>query len=914
MPITPIKFATRRNVPPSNSKGEVATLGDARLIDTGDQNSASAGTSSPSGVGDLNFLSGGSAMGARIRDMDWTKVALGPAENWPQALRTVISLMLSSKLPMYVAWGPDLTLLYNDGYAAILGSKHPAALGLSIAEVWAEVWTDLKLIIDAALEGHASFSKEVSRTLNRNGSEELAYFTYATSPVFDDAYRIVGAFCACRETTQDVDEREASILEIERLRVLFSQAPSFMAVLSGPNHVFEIANAAYLKIVGKRHLLGRPIREALPELEGQGFFEALDRTYATGEVLIGKRALLKMPTRARDVIDEQIFLDFIYQPVRDASGKITGIFVEGSDVTEATLADARRAASERFARATIDALTEHIAVVDVNGLIFTVNKAWREFGLANGADPSTYLEGANYLDVCDRAMHSGVEDAGQVAEMIREVAQGSRDVADLEYACHAPEQERWFSVRITRFSGAGPVFLVVSHEDITARRSSDRRIEFLATHDALTNLPNRRLLTERARQTIDRANTIGLELALFFVDIDNFKRLNDAYGHAIGDATLQAIAKELRSRLRHGDTLARIGGDEFVVVLTSLTNASLEAARFAQGVTERLSRPLRLDDREVSVTASIGISLFPTDGATIEDLLTSANTAMYAAKNGGRNAFRFFSPEMGAKAHERLELEAHLRSAMELGQFELFYQPQIHIRTGAMVGMEALIRWRHPQLGMIPPNKFISVAEETGLILPIGEWVLRTACEQCKRWQEAGLARLPVAVNISPVQLRQQEFVDLVARILEETGLSAGCLELEITETMVMSQTESMVGRLKELKGLGVLLTIDDFGTGYSNLGYLKSFPLDRLKVDQSFVHDLPADPFAGSIVRAIVAMGHSLGLQVIAEGVETAEQGKFLESIDCEEAQGYFYSFPLDRDDFEHMLRKNGLLRQAFA
>lgn len=251
---------------------------------------------------------------------------------------------------------------------------------------------------------------------------------------------------------------------------------------------------------------------------------------------------------------------------------------------------------------------------------------------------------------------------------------------------------------------------------------------------------------------------------------------------------------------------------------------------------------------------------------------------------------------------------------MELGQFELFYQPQIHIRTGAMVGMEALIRWRHPQLGMIPPNKFISVAEETGLILPIGEWVLRTACEQCKRWQEAGLARLPVAVNISPVQLRQQEFVDLVARILEETGLSAGCLELEITETMVMSQTESMVGRLKELKGLGVLLTIDDFGTGYSNLGYLKSFPLDRLKVDQSFVHDLPADPFAGSIVRAIVAMGHSLGLQVIAEGVETAEQGKFLESIDCEEAQGYFYSFPLDRDDFEHMLRKNGLLRQAFA
>lgn len=852
-----------------------------------------------------DFLGGESGMAGLTRAWDGSGTTLGPVRRWPASLKAVVGLMLSSKLPMYIACGPELALLYNDACARLLGSRHPAALGRSIAHVWADAWNQLRPAVELALEGRASFGKDVALISRRGRSRpDIRYYTHATSPIFDDSHRVAGVFCVCRETTAAFVERQASRLETERLRILISEAPSFMAVLQGPDHVVEVANAAYLRIVGRKHLVGRPIREALSGLDDQGLFDTLDRVFSTGEPVVGKRALVRWcPAKAGP--PTRTFLDFVCQPLRDAAGQVTGIFLEGNDVTEAALADERRIESERFARATIDALAERVAVVDATGRISAVNKAWREFGLASGADPGTILEGSNYLDVCDSAMRAGLHEAGLVADLIRQVASGIRLIASFDYPCPSPSAELWFSAKITRFAGDGPVHLVISHQDITERRRIDQKIAFLATHDPLTGLPNRALFSERASQSIARSRETGIGLALLFIDLEQFKRLNDAQGHMVGDAALVAVAAELRALIGVDDTVARIGGDEFVVILTGQDDAARAATRFATDIKTRLGRPLHIPDRDVSLTASVGISLFPADGDSVGELLRHADAAMYVAKSGGRNDFVFFSPEMGVAAAERLDLENHLARALALGQLDLHYQPQVKLASGTTVGVEALLRWRHPNWGLVPPATFIPIAEESGLILAIGEWVLRSACAQNKAWQEAGLPRLPVAVNISPAQLRQAGFVESVSRVLAETRLDPGYLELEITESMVMSRTESMVGRLKALRALGVLLSIDDFGTGYSNLGYLTAFPLDRLKIDQSFIRGLPSDPNGSSIVGAIVAMGRSLGLRIMAEGVETAEQVDFLRGIGCDDAQGFLYGRPTDAAEFERLLRE---------
>jgi diguanylate cyclase (GGDEF)-like protein len=583
-----------------------------------------------------------------------------------------------------------------------------------------------------------------------------------------------------------------------------------------------------------------------------------------------------------------------------------------------TLARQRRAAttlleSERFAHATIDALSKSIAVIDPSGRILSVNKAWRDFATANRGDPATVSEGCNYLDVCDKAAAVGDHKAAEVAEVLRAIISGERSSAALEYSCHAPAQMRWFCLTLTRFAGAGPVRVVASHEDVTQRKAHERRIQHLATHDALTDLPNRNLLNDRITQAIIHAGRADLELAVMFVDLDHFKYVNDGFGHPVGDELLRVIAQELRALVRSGDTVARLGGDEFVLLLDDLKNAALAGTSISRKVLERFGQPFVVGAREFTVTASIGISLYPGDGQDPDTLLMKADAAMYHAKEAGRNTFEFSAPEMNDRAIERVALEAALRRALQLEQFELHYQPLVMIATGEAVGLEALIRWRHPDLGLMPPIQFIPIAEETGLIIAIGEWVLRTACAQNKAWQQAGLPPLPVSVNLSALQLRQAGLVDLVAGILAETGLDACYLDLELTETMVMGRSKSAIDALHGLKALGVTLSLDDFGTGYSNLGYLKSFPLDHLKIDRSFVHDLPESSNAASIARAIVSMGHSLGLRVVAEGVETPAQARFLASIWCEHAQGYLYSKPLPAAEFARWLQ-DGQMKKAVS
>jgi diguanylate cyclase (GGDEF)-like protein len=439
------------------------------------------------------------------------------------------------------------------------------------------------------------------------------------------------------------------------------------------------------------------------------------------------------------------------------------------------------------------------------------------------------------------------------------------------------------------------------------RKRADDRVRHIAFHDDLTALPNRLMLHQRLDQALSRHRRTGSKLAILFMDLDRFKVINDSLGHEVGDLLLRQVADRLKEQAREGDTVARVGGDEFVVLIENgenLRDISACASRLVEG----LGAPYLLGKNECRVTLSLGISVFPSDGDDSEALLKAADVAMYRAKETGRNNYLYYLPSMNVHTLERLTLESDLNHAMERGEFLLHYQPKVDIATGMITGTEALLRWMHPVHGLVPPADFISLAEETGLIVPIGEWVLATACAQTKAWQDQGLTDLGVAVNLSARQFADAGLLPKLTRIIYSSGLDPSSLELEITESVVMSRAECAITVLEQLKSIGVRIAIDDFGTGYSSLGYLKRFPIDTIKVDRSFIMDIPADAGDMKIARAIIAMAHALRLKVVAEGVENAEQLSFLRVHRCDSAQGYFFFRPLPADKVADVLKSNRL------
>lgn len=448
-----------------------------------------------------------------------------------------------------------------------------------------------------------------------------------------------------------------------------------------------------------------------------------------------------------------------------------------------------------------------------------------------------------------------------------------------------------------------PQFLVSVVEDISERKRAEDQLKHLAHYDVLTNLPNRLLFYDRLKQALADARRYSWIIGVMFIDIDRFKTINDTLGHAVGDSLLQQAAIRLGSTVRTSDTVGRLGGDEFAVVLSDIGSAN-DAAVVAQKIMAQFNEPFRVDKGEIFVTASIGITLYPDDGIELDALLKNADVAMYRAKDDGRNTFSFYQPAMDARAAERFDMEVMLRRAVERGEFVLHYQPKIALIGGAIVGAEALIRWNSGELGLVSPLQFIPLAEETGLIVPIGEWALRTACLQNKAWQVAGLPPLAVSVNLSPRQFQQKNLLAAVTNALRDAALDARFLELEITESVLMQHAERTNAVLQSLHDLGVLLSIDDFGTGYSSLAYLKRFPVQRLKIDQSFVRDIASDENDAAIVAAVIAMARSLGLGVVAEGVETREQFDFLAGLKCDECQGFYFSRPVAADEFMRLLR----------
>jgi diguanylate cyclase (GGDEF)-like protein/PAS domain S-box-containing protein len=443
---------------------------------------------------------------------------------------------------------------------------------------------------------------------------------------------------------------------------------------------------------------------------------------------------------------------------------------------------------------------------------------------------------------------------------------------------------------------------VMVFHDVTQARAMSQRMSYLAHHDYLTDLPNRLLLNDRLAQAMAAARRRQQQLAVLFVDVDRFKHINDSLGHAIGDELLLSVAGRLVASVRGSDTVSRQGGDEFVILLSSIARAE-DAAHSANKILTALGRPHRVKEHDLQITVSMGIGIYPDDGTDAETLVKNADVAMLNAKDNGRNNYQFFRPDMNEHALERQSLESGLRHALERREFELYYQPKMDLETESITGAEALIRWRQPGQGIVLPEKFIPIAEQCGYIVPIGRWVLREACRQSQSWLRADLAPMPVAINISAVELRSKDFVQCVRAALQETGMDVRYLEFELTETALLQDPTSTIAVLRALKDMGVRLTLDDFGTGYSSLSYLKRFPIDALKIDKSFVRGLCSNADDANIVSAVINMGKSFGLKVIAEGVETREQFLRLQAQQCTEGQGHYFQAPMAAREYAKLL-----------
>ena len=463
----------------------------------------------------------------------------------------------------------------------------------------------------------------------------------------------------------------------------------------------------------------------------------------------------------------------------------------------------------------------------------------------------------------------------------------------------------WMAINTVRDDLGEPTHTIALFVDISERKAQEARIQHIAHHDALTGLPNRLLFEERLRMSLQQAERHGERGALLFVDLDRFKNINDSLGHNIGDSLLQSVARRLEESLRAGDTVCRQGGDEFVVILNRVADAQEVALIVEQRLINLILKTHSISGVDLHISCSVGIAMFLDDGRDIDTLMRNADAAMYAAKAKGRNNFQFFNEEMNRHALERLNTENNLRHALERQEFELHVQPIVSVTTGELMSVEGLIRWRHPSMGMIPPVKFIPIAEQTGLIVEIGRWVIEETCRLHAQWAAAGLGQIPIAVNVSAIQFQRGGFAEAVAAELAKSGMPPSSLQLEVTETLVMTNSELVLAELRCLKSLGVALSLDDFGTGYSSLSYLHRFPFDKIKIDQSFIRDMIEDPADLVITRTIIGLGHSLGLRVVAEGVEHIEEFNVLRTAGCEEVQGYLISKPMPGWNFPTWLEE---------
>ncbi len=588
---------------------------------------------------------------------------------------------------------------------------------------------------------------------------------------------------------------------------------------------------------------------------------------------------------------------FLSPRILQIKGEPTILYMVVMDLTSYKLIENALRDAEHKYRSIFENAVEGIFQIDRDGRYMNINPAMVRIFRASSLE---------HLTTClNDPVHPLFVDPKGRAECMR-VLHTLGEVVSIESQIYGADQRTIWITETVRavHNPAGVVqFFEGCVEDISERKQYEARLTYQANYDALTGLANRSRLQDRLQQAILSAERYAYQLTVAFIDLDQFKFINDSLGHLIGDRLLKAVAERLQSCLRESDTVARYGGDEFVVVINHSDEAAI--ALLMSKILASVAEPVMVDGHELLVTCSIGFSLYPIDGLDAQTLLRNADAAMYRAKEQGRNNAQFYTEELNLKIRKRMAMESMLRHALERKEFLLYYQAQVGLQTGAIVGVEALIRWKPGMLEMIPPAEFIPLAEELGLIVPIGEWVLKTACVQMQAWHDAGLPKVSVSVNLSARQFKQANLVEVIAQVLQETGLESRYLELELTESMTMDNVEVAVVTLGKLKAMGIKLSIDDFGTGYSSLSYLKRFPIDVLKIDQSFIRDVTSDPNDAAIARSIIALAHSLRLKVIAEGVETEAQLNYLRVHLCDAVQGYYFSRPVAAIELEGLLRQ---------
>ncbi len=681
--------------------------------------------------------------------------------------------------------------------------------------------------------------------------------------------------------------RQSSMKMLKLLHAAEQSAAS--VIITDPRGIIEFVNQAFTTITGysQEEAIGMKTSMLSAGQTPPEIYRDMWNTITAGGTWRGE-----MLNRRKN---GELYWDSItISPVRDEQGKLVNFVAIQEDITF------RKAAEEKLLLNAhiLNSVSEGVAVTDSQQRFCFINPAFTAI---------TGYTADEVIGKSPKLLSSGLMERTFYGNMWGSLAGTGRWQGEIiDRRKNGESYPEWLSISVLKNAQGAITHYISVFADISERKAAERRITHMAQHDFLTGLPNRMLLLDRMEQSLSLARRDGRKVAVMFLDLDKFKHINDLLGHVLGDKLLQEVAGRLASISRSGDTLCRLGGDEFVLMLTELEKSD-DASTIAAKLLESVAGPCHIDGHEIEITTSIGIALFPDDGQDGNELLRHADAAMYHAKQNGRNNYHFFTSEMNRRALQRMAIENKLRHALERGEFTLYYQPKVDLHTMRPIGAEAMLRWADPKSGeLIPPANFIPIAEENGMIIPIGEWVLREACRQMAEWRKSGLPEIPVSVNLSAVQFRQKGLGQTLHAILHQYGVSPSNLELEITETAVMQDADAAIALLKEVKEMGVQLAMDDFGTGYSSLSYLKQMPIDKLKIDQSFVRDIAHDPDDAAIVSTVISMARNLKLTVIAEGVETDRQLAFLNQHGCDQGQGYYFSRPIPHDEFLAYFKRN--------